>query len=292
MGVLKGTFREFIDDDCPRLAAALSYYTIFALPPLLILILMVVSVFTDPQDVQGRLVDEISGVMGEQAAGQISAMIEQAERPEGSGVATILSIAALLFGATGAFFQLQKALNTAWDVEPEEGGVKSFAVKRAVSFGMIIAIAFLLLVSLVVSAVLSQAADAIASVLPAALSTVMLWAINLGLSLAVITLLFAAMFKVLPDARVAWRDVWVGAGVTAALFILGMFLMGFYMSRSDPGSAYGAAGSLAVVLIWVYVSSLILFLGAEFTQVFARRHGKRIEPDEGAVRASAAEAVS
>lgn len=287
LDILKETVREFVDDDAPRLAAALAYYTIFSLPPLLILIIMIAGVFLDPQDIQGRVVEEIGGAMGEQSAGQIREIIANADRPGAGGpLMTVLSIAALIFGATGAFAQLQGALNKAWNVEkdPEKGGVMATVMKRMLSFGMILVIAFLLLVSLVLSAVLAQAGGILADLLPGEVGEAALWAFDLGLSLVLITALFATMFKVLPDVKIAWRDVWFGALVTAILFVLGKFLLGFYVSRSDPGSAFGAAGSLAVILVWVYYSAMIFFLGAEFTQVWARHLGRRIHPDDDAVR--------
>lgn len=285
--LVKETFREFFDDDAPRLAAALAYYTVFSLPPLLILIIMIAGTLFDAQEVQGRIVQEIGGAMGEQGAAQIRTILEQADRPGSGGpLMTVLSIAALLFGATGAFAQLQTALNTAWEVrkDPEKSGLLKTGMKRLLSFGMILVIAFLLLVSLILSALVSQAGGYLAGLLPGGVGTVALQLMELGLSLVVITVLFATIFKVMPDARVPWRDVGLGAVVTAALFVLGKFLLGLYVSRSDPGSAYGAAGSLAIVLIWVYYSALILFLGAEFTQVWARRRGSGIQPDDDAVR--------
>jgi membrane protein len=287
LDLIKATFRDFKDDDVPRLSAALAYYTVFSLPPMLILLIMIAAFFFDAQDIQGRLVQEIGGAIGPDAAGQIRTMIEEADRPGSGGpLVTLLSIGALIFGATGAFGQLQGALNKAWEVEkdPEQGGWMSVVTKRVLSFGMILVIAFLLLVSLVLSTLLGAAGGTIAALLPAGLGTAALWAINLGLSLLVITLLFMAMYKWLPDAEIAWRDVWIGALATAALFVLGKFLLGFYIARSDPGSAYGAAGSLAILLVWVYYSAMIFFLGAELTQVLARRRGGGIRPSRGAVR--------
>lgn len=287
LGILKATVREFIDDDAPRLAAALSYYTIFSLPPLLILLVMIAGVFFDPQDIEGQVVQQMGGVLGEQGASQIRTILAQADRPgSGGALMTILSVAALLFGATGAFAQLQGALNKAWEVEkdPEHGGILGMVLKRVLSFGMILVIAFLLLVSLVLSALLTQAGGFVASLLPGGLGEAALWIIDLALSLAVITALFATMFKVLPDAEIGWSDVWHGALATAALFVLGKFLLGFYIGTTDPGSAFGAAGSLAIILVWIYYSSMIFFLGAEFTQVWAVRRGSGITPEEDAVR--------
>ncbi|MBW3552697.1 MAG: YihY/virulence factor BrkB family protein [Gemmatimonadetes bacterium] len=287
LSMVKETFGEFMDDDSPRMAAALSYYTIFSLPPLLILIIMIAGIFIDPQDMQGRVVQQMEGAVGPQGAEQIRTMIEHANRPGSGGpLMTILSIGALVFGATGAFSQLQGALNEAWEVEkdPEKSGIVKTAMKRLLSFGMILVIAFLLLVSLILSALLSQAGSFIAGLLPGGLGEAALWAIDLGLSVVVITALFATMFKVLPDAKIAWSDVWQGALATALLFVLGKFLLSLYISRSDPGSAYGAAGSLAIILVWVYYSAMIFFLGAEFTQVYARQRGGGIQPDDDAVR--------
>ncbi|MFP4622587.1 MAG: YihY/virulence factor BrkB family protein, partial [Gemmatimonadota bacterium] len=264
------------------------YYTVFSLPPMLILLLMIAGLLFEPQEIQGRLVSEAGGAMGSEGAQQIRSMIEHADRPgSGGALMTVLSIAALIFGATGAFAQLQAALNQAWDVkrDPEKSGIMGMVVKRVLSFGMILVIAFLLLVSMVLSALLSAAGGEVAGALPGGLGQAALWVIDLGVSLVVITGLFMAIYKVLPDAVVAWSDVWRGALVTAVLFVLGKFLLGFYIGRSDPGSAFGAAGSLAVILVWIYYSAMILFIGAEFTQVYAQRRGRRIRPDEDAVRA-------
>ena len=286
-GIIKAAFADFRDDDAPRLAAALSYYTVFSLPPLLILVVMIAGLFLEPENVQGRLVSEMGGAIGPEGAEQIRTMLRQAERPGGGGpLMTILSIAALIFGATGAFAQLQAALNKAWEVEkdPEKSGIITLIFQRLLSFGMILVIAFLLLVSMVISAVLSSAGGALANSLPGGIGPALLWVINIALSLLVITFLFMAMYKILPDAEVAWSDVWHGALATAALFVLGKFLLGFYFSRSDPGSAFGAAGSLALILVWVYYSAMIFFFGVELTQAYAKRRGHGIRPDEDAVR--------
>ena len=183
-------------------------------------------------------------------------------------LATLLGVAALLVGATGAFLQLQASLNKAWEVKPDpkQGGIKQFIRKRLFSFGMILVIAFLLLVSLVVSALISALGHMLQSLLPGGVSEVLLYLVDLVVSLAVITSVFATMFKVLPDAEIAWKDVWPGAVVTAVLFVLGKFLIGFYLGRSNPGEAFGAAGALALILAWIYYSSLILLFGAEFTE--------------------------
>jgi membrane protein len=285
--LLKDSGKEFMDDGSTTQAAALSYYTIFSLPPLLLLILMILGAVVDPHEVQQQLQGQLGALMGPSASRQVGAMMQQANQPgSGSVLTTILSIAALLFGATGAFGQLQSAINRAWEVmpDPDKGGLKAVLLKRVFSFGMILSIAFLLLVSLVLSALLSAFGTALNQYLPSGLSGPLVQVINQLISLLVITLLFAAIFKVLPDARVAWRDVWVGAAFTAVLFVIGKYLIGLYLGHSNPGEAFGAAGSLAVMFIWVYYSSMILLFGAEFTQVWAKRHGSGIAPDRGAVR--------
>jgi membrane protein len=287
LGIIKQSLSDFIKDDCMDAAAALSYYTIFSLPAILVLILMLVGAVMNPSDVRGGVEGQLQALMGPTAGEQIRTIIQQAQqKPRGGLLPTILGLAGLLLGATGAFGQLQKTLNRAWGVEPDpnQGGIKNFLTKRLFSFGMILVVAFLLLVSLVISAVLTGLGGKLGNFLPAGLSGPLLEVLNSVISLAVITLLFAALFKVMPDAKIAWRSVWIGAVVTAVLFVLGKFLIGFYLGRSNPGQAYGAAGSLAVLLLWIYYSSLILLFGAEFTETWAERRGEGIQPERGAVR--------
>lgn len=288
--IAKRTFSEFGNDDCPRLAAALSYYVVFSLPPLLVLILMVAGIFLSPDQVQGFIESQLDADQAE----QVSTMISSAgERLSGGGLALILGIAGLIFSATGAFAQLQKALNTAWDVapDPEEKGkekVMHLVKKRLLSLGMIIVAAFLLVVALSLSGLISAFSEQIADLLApigisATAATVLSWLTDAVVSLAVVTLLFAAMFKVLPDVHVRWKDVGFGAFVTAILFVIGKLVVGWYIGQSNPGEAFGAAGSLAAIMIFVYYASMILLLGAEFTQVWARRHGRHIRPTKHAV---------
>ncbi|HET6796771.1 MAG TPA: YihY/virulence factor BrkB family protein [Gemmatimonadales bacterium] len=286
IGLVKQTVKDFLEDDCMDAAAALSYYTIFSLPAILVLLLTLISVVMNPTDVRGGLESQLQTMMGPNAGEQIRTIIQQAQnKPHGGFLPTILGFAGLLFGATGAFGQLQKTLNRTWNVEPDpnQGGFKSFITKRLFSFGMILVVAFFLLVSLVISAALTGMSGRLGSVLPSGLSGPLLEIFNTIVSLAVITALFAALFKVMPDAKIHWGNVWVGAAVTAVLFVVGKFLIGFYLGKSNPGQAYGAAGSLAVLLLWVYYSSLILLFGAEFTETWAEQRGKGIEPEPGAV---------
>lgn len=287
LNILKRTWTEFNADECMGQAAALSYYTIFSIPPLLVLLMLVAGAVWDPQDVQGAIEGQISALMGQTGAQEVRNILANAERPGvGGPMATVLGIGALIFGATGAFVSLQGALNKAWEVKPDpsQGGVKNFVFKRLFSFGMVLALAFLLLVSLAVSAAVGAFGDMLGRLLPEGFSAVLLSAINFTVSIVVFTALFATMFKVLPDAVVQWRDTFVGALVTTLLFVIGKFAIGFYLGTSDPGSAFGAAGSLAVFLVWIYYSAIILLLGAEYTQAWAELRGRRIEPEPGAVR--------
>ncbi len=285
--LLKNTVNEFINDDCSTMAAALSYYTVFSLPPLLYLVIRLTSLFFDPADIHGQVEKQIGNLIGSQGTDAIRTMLENANASPGSGaVGTTLGLAAILVGASGAFVQLQSALNRAWGVEPDpaQGGVRSFVSKRILGFGLILVLAFLLLVSLVVSAAVSAFGDYLVRLSPDAISGAVLQVVNFGVSLVVIGLLIAAIFKFLPDAILEWKDIWVGAAITAVLFVLGKTLIGLYLGNSNPVSAYGAAASLAIVFVWVYYSSMIILLGAEFTQVWAHEYGTEIRPEANAVR--------
>ena len=282
VSLVRDSARDFSDDECPVRAAALAYYTIFALPPLLILLLMIAGLVWDPQDVQRALEGQFRSLIGEQGAAQIHTMIAQTDRPDkGGALATMLSIAGLLFGATGALLQLQGALNRAWEVKPDpkQGGIMAFITKRLLSLGMLLGIGFLLAVSLALTAGVAALGDAVGGGIPEPV----MYVVELGMSFAVLMLLFAAIFKILPDAETAWRDVWVGAGVTALLFVVGKFVLGLYLGRGDKGDPFGAAGALAVVLIWIYYAGMILLFGAEFTQKWAERRGGGVRPEKGAV---------
>jgi membrane protein len=281
--LVKDTFKDFMDDECPRMAAALSYYTVFALPPLLILLLLIAGAVWDPRDVQEAIQTQMGSLMGSSGAQEIGTIISQADRPGGRGIKAVLGVGALILGATGAFLQLQSALNRAWEVEPDPhaGGIKNFVFKRLLSLGMILGIAFLLLVSLALSAAVSALGGFAGQLIPGA-SKVILFLFENVITFVVVAGLFGAIFKVLPDARIAWKDVWVGALVTALLFTIGKFGLGVYLGRSNPGEAFGAAGSLALVLVWIYYSSMIVLLGAEFTQQWAVNRGGGIQPEEGA----------
>ena len=284
LGAVKQTAAEFTDDECLTMAAAIAYYTAFSLPPLLVLIVTVAGWIWSADAVTSEVEAQVSDVIGEGGWAQVRQMMEAAGE-QGSGPAAIVGIIALLFGATGVMVQLQASLNKAWQVQPDpdQGGVKTFAIKRLLSLAMIVAVAFLLLVSLVMTTLLRAMAGYITSWLPQGVSTWVPLAIDSAVSLVVFTLLFGAMFKWLPDANVRWRDTWIGAGVTALLFMVGKFALGMYFGMTDTGQ-YGAAASFVLLLLWAYYSAAIFLFGAEFTQVWARQHGRQIVPEDGAVR--------
>lgn len=280
--LLKETFQEWQEDKTSRLAASLAYYTVFSLAPLLIIAIAIAGAIFGEEAARGEIVGQIQGLVGTEGAQAIQAAIENASQPDVSSVASLLSVIALLFGASGVFAQLQDALNTVWEVKEKPGrGVKGFIRKRVLSFSAVLGIGFLLLVSLVVSAVLSALNSYLSNLLP---GIDFFWELlNFAISFGVITLLFALMYKYLPDVKIKWSDVWIGAAITALLFTIGKFLLGLYLGRGSFASTYGAAGSLVIILAWVYYSAQILFFGAEFTQVYARRFGSQIVPDEHAV---------
>ncbi|HET9963199.1 MAG TPA: YihY/virulence factor BrkB family protein [Nitrospiraceae bacterium] len=281
-GMVKRTVKEWSDDKAPRLGAALAYYTVFSLVPLLVIIIAMIGLFLGQEAAQSYILDQIGSMVGQQSAAAIKDMLQRASQPASGLLATVVAGATLLFGASGLFGQLQDALNTIWGVEPKpDRGLWGMIQDRFLSFMAVLGTAFLLLVSLVISAALAAFGKWFGGILPA--PEVVLQVINFAVSVAVITMLFAMIFKLLPDARIAWRDVWIGAAMTALLFTIGKFLIGLYLGKSDVGSAYGAAGSLVIVLLWVYYSSQILLFGAEFTQVYANTSGEKIIPTEQAV---------
>lgn len=279
--VLKQTATEFIDDGALRQSAALSYYAAFSLAPLLLIAISVAGWFFGDEAVRGQVDDYLQGSLGNVGAGALQDMIAHARKPEKNLLASIAGLVMLLFGAGGVFGQLQEALNTVWGVRRRSGrGFKGLVKDRFLSFAMVLGTGFLLLTSMILSAVLQGLSTWVGSIL--SLPTQVWAAISAVLSFGVVTVLFAAIFKVLPDARIAWKHVWGGAVFTAALFSIGKFIIGWYLGREATNSAYGATGALALVLLWVYYSSLILLFGAEFTQVSANSRGAPILPDEDA----------
>jgi membrane protein len=266
--------QEWSDDNALTLGAALAYYTIFSIAPLLVLAIAVAGLVFGRAAAQGEIVAQIQGVLGTSGAELIESMIERASEPASGVIATVVSLVTMFFGASGVFGQLQGSLNRIWGAESvRRKGVKGQLQRRAASFSMILGIGFLLLVSLALSALISGLHRFIDEYLT--VPSELLSLANLAVSFAIVMALFAMIFKLLPDARIEWRDVWLGAAVTALLFTLGKSLIGIYLGRAGVTSVYGAAGSLVLVLLWVYYSSQLLFLGAEFTEVYSRRYGSR-----------------
>lgn len=276
-------------DNVPRLGASLAYYTLFAVSPILIIAIAIAGSVFGPEAVRGQIVGEIDGLIGRQGAEAIQSLLQGAHRDTTSTLALIVGTITVIVAASGAFLELQHALNTIFRVktDPKKSGIERLILSRLRSFGLVVSIGFVLLVSLLISAGLS------------ALSTRMqrsvfgnpqlVQAVNIGVSLAVMTLLFGMIYRLLPDVRLAWRDVWTGAFATAALFSIGKFLIGLYLGHSTVASSYGAAGSIVVLLVWVYYSAQVILLGAEFTRVYAEhREGAPPPPNELARRDLAA----
>jgi len=284
LNLLWKTIEKFFVDGCPSMAAALSFYAFFSLPALLSLLLLLVGTLVDPRDVERAITTQVQQLIGRGGADQVRTILAHVRQTYiDTSVAAVLGAVALFLGATTAFAQLQDALNRVWNVKPDptSNQIRNFIIKRVFSFGVVLALAFLLLVSLGVSAALAAFGELVIARLGA--SGVLLLIANWVVSLVVITGIFAVMFKLLPDADIAWRDVWVGAVGTALLFGLGRGVIGYYLGQTDPGSAYGAAGSLAVVIIWVYYSSMIVLFGAEFTRAWTDRVRGGAKPEPGAV---------
>lgn len=273
------SYQEWKDDHASRLAAALAYYTIFSLAPLLIIAIAVAGLLWQRDVVQQAVLSQIGGLVGAQGQAFIAGLLSSAAHPAQGIIATIIGIITLLFGALGAFNELHNALNIVWGVEEEKvtglwNSVKKLVIQRFLSFAMILGIGFLLLVSLIISAALTALGTWIGGLFP--FQQIILQLINLLISIIFITVLFALIFKFLPDVDIAWRDVWIGAFFTAVLFSVGRTLIGLYLGSSAVATSFGAAGSLVVLLLWLYYSAQILFFGAEFTQVYANRLGSRI----------------
>jgi membrane protein len=281
--ILKKAGSDWMEDQAPTLGAALAYYTVFSLAPLLIIAIAIVGLVFGQEAAQGQIFEQLRGLLGEASAKAMQDMVQNANSKPSTGVvATLIGVVTLLFGASGVFGQLQTSLNAIWDVEPKPGrGILGLVRDRILSFGFILVVGFLLLVSLLLTAAVAVVAQWFGGMLPAMETLAQI--LNFVLSLAVITLLFAMIFKFLPDAKIAWHDVWIGAFITALLFTVGKFALGLYLAKSGVGSSYGAAGSLIVLLLWVYYSSQILFFGAEFTQVYANRFGSHVAPTDNAV---------
>jgi membrane protein len=276
------TASEWSEDKAPRLGAALAFYTALSMAPLLVISLRVAAIFFGDDAAAGEIERQAQAMMGQKGAEALQAMIENAHQENNGTLATVLGVLTLLVGASGVFGELQGSLNTIWEVQPKPGrGVWGFIKDRFLSFAMVMGCTFLLLVSLVVSTAITAATK-----FTEGFGEEFHWLgmlINFVVSFVVITGIFALTFKMVPDVKVAWRDVWIGAVITALLFVIGKFGIGIYLGRSSMASSYGVAGSLIVFLVWVYYSAQIVFFGAEFTQVYANRYGRRIVPSANAM---------
>jgi len=277
--LLKNTFLEFLEDDAIKLSAALSYYTIFALPPLLIIIITICGFFFGEEAVTGQLYGQINELVGNEAATQIQEAIKNVQLSDSNVFVTIFGVVMLLIGASGVFAEIQSSINYIWGLRAKPNkGFKKFVQNRLMSFSMIVSVGFLMLVSLMINATLDVLNARLKIYFPE--STVYLFYIlNLVIVLGSITLLFAIIFRTLPDGIIKWKDAFIGASCTSVLFMIGKFAIGFYLGNSTIGSVYGAAGSVIIILVWVYYSAIILYFGAEFTKVYAKSYGGNISPN-------------
>ncbi|MGZ3872170.1 MAG: YihY/virulence factor BrkB family protein [Mucilaginibacter sp.] len=281
--ILAATFMGFINDNGLKLSASLAYYTIFSIAPLLILIISIAGLVWGHDAASNELYPQIAHYVGAQAALQIQEILKHLELSGKSGTAVVIGVAVLLLGASSIFIEIQDSLNMIWRVKakPKKGWLK-LVQNRFLSFSLIISLGFLLLASLLINFIIDALGKRIEHFLPA-ITGLLLKAVNVGITLVVITTLFAIIFKFLPDVKIRWKDVRSGSIFTALLFMLGQYLIGLYIQYTAQGSAYGAAGSIIVILVWIYYTAAILYIGAEFTQVYAEAIGSRIEPAEYAV---------
>lgn len=280
LNMLKKTFNEWTGDNVPRMAASLSFYTALSLAPLLVLIVSIVGIFFGDEAARGQVVSTLGNEIGYDTASFLEDIVENASNNSNGIISTVVSLVMVIIGATGVFMQLQYSLNQVWDIEVEDSGIITMLRKRLISFGMIITLGFLLLISLVIDAGVSSLDQYLSNVLPS--TQIIIRALTVIFSFGISVFLFAFLYKYIPDAKIKWRDVTIGAVVTAILFSLGRFALSLYLGNVGLASTYGAAGSFIVILVWVYYSAQIVMFGAEFTQVYAREMGSSIVPDEGA----------
>jgi membrane protein len=284
VALFQNTTSEWIQDKCPQLGAALAYFTVFSLAPLVLVLLAVFGlIFGGSDHARQKITEQLQYLIDPSGIKVIQDIAQNASKPEAGIIATTIGIVLALFGASGVFGQLQDALNTIWGVKPKPGrGLMGFIRSRFLSFAMVGGVCFLLLVSLTVETVLRGLSDYLKNVMPG--GDIVALVLFLIFDLVVVILLFAMIFRYLPDAKLAWRDVWIGATLTAVLFAFGKFVLGLYLGSGAAGSAYGAASSLITLLLWIYYAAQILLFGAEFTQVYANTYGTRVEPQEHAVK--------
>jgi membrane protein len=284
--VFKRTYKEFVEDNAIKLSASLAYYTLFSIAPLSIIILSVCGLFFGEEAVRGQFYGQINGLVGNQAAAQIQETIKNMELSDNNVFAMVFGIIILLIGASGVFAEIQSSINYIWGLKAKpKKGLKKFIKNRLMSFSMIGSMGFLLLVSLLANTILDLMSGRLKQYLPNA-TVYLFYVLNIVVVFAIITLLFSIIFKTLPDGKLAWKDTLIGSGVTAILFMLGKFGISIYLGNSNVASAYGAAGSVVIILVWVYYSAIILYFGAEFTKVYAGLYGKKIIPNSYAVEIS------
>ena len=284
--LIKKTYISFTDDKGLKLSAALAYYTIFSIAPMLIVLIAVTGIFYGQEAVQGKVFSQLNDFIGNESAAQIQDILKQMQLSGKGTFAIVTGIITLIIGASGVFIEIQDSINLIWRVKakPKRGWVKML-LNRFISFSLVVSLGFLLIVSLVINGLMIALSSQINKYFPD-MTILFVNIFNLVLTFSVISFLFAIIFKILPDVKIRWRDVSVGAMFTALLFMLGKYVIGLYLGQGDLGSAYGAAGSLIIILLWVYYSSVILYFGAEFTQVYAEKIGCRIEPSDYAVYVS------
>jgi len=279
----KEVFTEFSSDNATKLSASLSYYTIFSLAPMLVVIISVASIFYGREAIQGEVYGQINWLIGKDAAKQIEELIKNARLSQKSGLAAIIGTVTLLLGATGVFAEIQDSINFIWSLKAKpKSGILKYLINRLLSFSLILSLGFLLIVSLLINTLLDIFSQRLQLFFEDG-TVYFFFVINLLIVFSVITLLFAIIFKVLPDGKIAWKDSFFGAGVTAIFFMAGKFIIGYYLGQSAVLTTFGAAGSVVIILLWVYYSSTILFLGAEFTKVYTRHFGTPIQPNKNAV---------
>jgi len=281
--ILKTTATQWIGDKCPQLGAALAYFTVFSLAPLVLVLLALFGLFFGSEHARDKITEQLQYLIDPNGIKVIQDIAASASKPRSGILATVLGVVVGLFGASGVFGQLQDALNTIWGVKPKPGaGLWSFLRARFLSFAMVGGVCFLLLVSLTVESVLRAVSTYLQKMLPG--GHILALTLFFIFDLAVVIFLFAMIFRYLPDVKIAWRDVWMGASLTAVLFVIGKFILGLYLGSGAAGSAYGAASSLITLLLWIYYSAQILLFGAEFTQVYANTYGSKVEPENHAVK--------
>ncbi len=282
--VLKQTVLNFFQDDSFSYASSIAFYTIFSLPAILIISLSIGATVYEKDVVQQELINQVGRLIGKESAADVEQILLNAALDSRGTLAKIVGIATLIFSATTVFISLQASLNKIWGIKPKpERGIVKYLIDRLLSLAMVMSIGFLLLVSLVFDAALVMIQNSLSKIL-SGWTLYLVAAMNIVISLALITLIFAVLFKVLPDAKIKWKDVWVGSLVTTAFFAAGKYLIGFYLGNSSVNSAYGAAGSLVIILIWVYYSTVIFLFGAELTSVYAEKVGSDIQPYHHAVK--------